>query len=108
VDSALNTIEGLAETDGVCTCIQCVDLIAIALRKQGFPASAAIVERLKAMADNAAWIDREERVPNRNGKYLTCGWMNNMHVSTFHPGLYGVRGFAQNVTHWMPLPEPPK
>lgn len=54
------------------------------------------------------WISVEERLPERNGRYLThCSVKGQSLVC----GLYYCKagGFnGANVTHWMPMPEPPK
>lgn len=56
------------------------------------------------------WISVEERLPETEGKYLVCTANGMVYIEWFiddycdgHPswGHYAV-------THWMPLPEPPK
>lgn len=54
------------------------------------------------------WISVEERLPERNGRYLThCNIENQSLVCVLYYCKIG--GFNEGtVTHWMPLPEPPK
>lgn len=57
------------------------------------------------------WISVDERLPNREGKYLVCTTNGNIGVGNFID-YYG-KGTCLcfdcwAVTHWMPLPEPPK
>ena len=73
------------------------------------------------------WISVEDRQPEKNGLYITFGcsaepvrWLHNFDhdVGKFgswwdyepdgkkHPRYRFIE--AENITHWMPLPEPPK
>ena len=63
------------------------------------------------------WISVEERLPPEKGEYLVayhpCYW-DHVYPET-RTGIDTFRGKAawakkkyQRVTHWMPLPEPPK
>ena len=54
------------------------------------------------------WISVEERLPERNGRYLThCDVEGQTLVCILYCCKVG--GFNEGtVTHWMPLPEPPK
>ena len=74
------------------------------------------------------WISVEERLPNVGEKVMVCGVKNGMQVGTFRgiPRSMQVGAFSGisrpgknrkwwwkkdtilEVTHWMPLPEPPK
>ena len=63
------------------------------------------------------WISVEERLPEENGQYLTCVCVSHPafeNLTTIDVVSYGKsHGFylyneTENVTHWMPLPEPPK
>ena len=56
------------------------------------------------------WISVEERLPEREGYYLTSTIKGVIRIGAFF-GYYasGDRPqFKYDVTHWMPLPEPPK
>lgn len=70
-------------------------------------------------SDSPGWISVKDRLPKKNGEYLTvklekgfreyydlCHW--NGYFKTFT--LSGTAGDAclRHPTHWMPLPEPPK
>ena len=62
------------------------------------------------------WIPVAERLPERNGDYLVCTFHDfykttKIAKASFKSnsgGFYGQGGHWSNVTHWMPLPEPPK
>lgn len=57
------------------------------------------------------WISVDERLPTNEGKYLVCTAKGKVYVENF-VDYYGngKRLCFDNytVTHWMPLPEPPK
>ena len=54
------------------------------------------------------WISVDKRLPERNGRYLThCNIEGQSLVCILYYCKVG--GFNEGtVTHWMPLPEPPK
>lgn len=53
------------------------------------------------------WIDVNERLPTRSGRYLThCNFDGNSLVVVLWFEKYNER-FDDEVTHWMPLPKPP-
>ena len=57
------------------------------------------------------WISVDERLPDREGKYLVCTTNGNIGVGNFI-NYYG-KGLhlcfdCWAVTHWMPLPKAPK
>ena len=67
------------------------------------------------------WIPVTERLPEEDGWYLVYTTPNREHKSinkarfckgfewdNFTPRWCGAGGHWANVTHWMPLPEPPK
>lgn len=71
--------------------------------------------------DAAKWIPVTERLPEEEGWYLVYTTPNREHKSinkakfckgfewnNFKPEWHGAGGRWENVTHWMPLPEPPK
>ena len=65
---------------------------------------------LQKAAPMAEWISVEERLPEQYGPFLIADNEGNMEVATWtkqfgwFSGCYRVK----HVTHWMPLPEPPK
>lgn len=63
------------------------------------------------------WISVEERLPDKAGEYLVvyhpCYWDNvyeevRVGLDTFRGKTSWAKRKFQRVTHWMPLPEPPK
>lgn len=54
------------------------------------------------------WISVEERLPDQDGKYLAYT-RRGFIVLSYYYALEGAFGFEHwDVTHWMPLPMPPK
>lgn len=58
----------------------------------------------------AEWISVEERLPELHGAYLTHTFRGYMKISHFEEWVIGEEPSFDDytVTHWMPLPEPPK
>ena len=67
------------------------------------------------------WISVDDRLPEKPDMYLVCGWCQEsdvpmMTTAEFVSGCGRVNGWIPDnkwivcttVTHWMPLPEPPK
>lgn len=66
------------------------------------------------------WISVKDRLPEDETKVLVCCKavgtykpINNIHMQTNHISSYNKRWdvsipFGYEITHWMPLPEPPK
>jgi len=62
------------------------------------------------------WISVEERLPKKNEEYIVCGvGFNNVLVTTLEwrrgrwfSDVYQNYVEMIKITHWMPLPEPPK
>ena len=50
------------------------------------------------------WIPVEERLPKEKGKYMFRLSNGDMCYETYYPKLK----LVANVTHWMPLPVPPR
>lgn len=63
----------------------------------------AEIERLK---EAQGWIPVEERLPETRDPVLTL-WVSGMQSVKQYDAQHGWNTGAQ-VTHWMPLPEPPK
>ena len=61
------------------------------------------------------WISVEERLPKKTGKYLVCTAKKAVYCAKFYTyfsdryphGYFGTDQYT-HITHWMPLPEPPK
>jgi hypothetical protein len=122
-DTIYNEDGKLLYSDHICTAEDCEDLLKFI--KQFPTADVVPVE----------WISVKDRLPKTNGKYLCTSYYkstNSLHINLywFTKDFYkldrfdfsdkkGVGGFwdsddewgichHENVTHWMPLPEPPK
>lgn len=74
----------------------------------------AYIKQLEAQVPK--WISVEERLPEERQKVMVCGLRNGMQVGAFR-GLsrsgrnrkwWWKKDTILEVTHWMPLPEPPK
>ena len=57
-----------------------------------------------------AWIPVTERLPEKDGMYLTCNKKKQYEFHLFQTGkrMWQAVWEEDSVTHWMPLPEPPK
>jgi hypothetical protein len=66
-------------------------------------------ERLRAML---TWISVEDRLPEKHTAVLVYTDMHGNHAASFDGEEwfcdYGGEWLFPNVTHWMPLPEPPE
>lgn len=68
----------------------------------------AYIQQLEAQVPQ--WISVEERLPEMEGKYIVCtakgsvycAKFSTRHGPCFHADMY------THITHWMPMPEPPK
>ena len=60
----------------------------------------------------AEWISVKDRLPDKNGNYLVSVTSDfaGVHVANFQSGeaFLWYPFIKSDVTHWMPLPEPPK
>lgn len=60
------------------------------------------------------WISVEDELPSKDGKYLVCSNTNrwkqgNVYQARYYAGHgWGQKDKGKGITHWMPLPEPPK
>ena len=72
------------------------------------------VENAPAVDAGPKWISVEERLPEREGRYLCVkriGKSGMVYVQIMNGDSYGFSMehiYTDAVTHWMPLPEPPK
>ena len=75
-----------------------------------FECEMAIEAAYTAGYRNQEWISVDERLPNKEGVYLVYTYKRHMKMSKYSG--WGVDDEASFddyfVTHWMPLPEPPK
>lgn len=58
----------------------------------------------------SGWISVEERLPEQYGLFLIADDKGNMEVASWTKqfGWFSGGNRVKRVTHWMPLPEPPK
>lgn len=57
------------------------------------------------------WISVEERLPEKSGRYLVCTSKSSVYYTKFTRHEQGGRFHTDintHITHWMPMPEPPK
>ena len=65
-------------------------------------------------ASKQEWISVEERLPKQSGKYIVCTKKGNVYQTKFYSypenkgGHWGQKDNGRSITHWMPLPDPPK
>lgn len=62
------------------------------------------------VAPRAEWISVRERLPDENGRFLTVDEKGDMMVCFWekHFGWFAMVCNKNAITHWMPLPDPPK
>lgn len=74
----------------------------------------AYIQQLEAKIPK--WISVEERLPEKGQTVMVCGVRNGMQVGAFRGTLSAInnrkwswkKNSCLEITHWMPLPEPPK
>jgi hypothetical protein len=86
-----------------CRMVKCADCGADTLHSCRCPQLREEVERLKQAQH---WIPVEERLPETRDPVLTL-WVSGMQSVKQYDEQHGWNTGAQ-VTHWMPLPEPPE
>lgn len=64
-------------------------------------------EELSKLKAQQRWIPVTERLPEVDGKYIVCTAKNSVYCTRWRKDYFGT-DFHTHVTHWMPLPEPPK
>ena len=67
---------------------------------------------------NEKWISVKDRLPEKSGSYLVCSDRDAVYETHFHTKKYFLNGYMREagftqrgktiITHWMPLPQPPK
>ena len=69
-----------------------------------------ITKAIEELSKQSEWISVDDRMPNREGTYLVYTWKGHILMcNCFDYFLNGKLRFDNyTVTHWMPLPEPPK
>lgn len=68
-------------------------------------------ERDAALAKVPKWISVKERLPEESGKYIVCTRKKAVYCTAFrffHGKGYFATDSTTHITHWMPMPEPPK
>lgn len=71
-----------------------------------------LVAKYKQLRDAVPkWISVEERLPEEAGKYIVCTRKKAVYCTAFrffHGKGYFATDSTTHITHWMPMPEPPK
>ena len=68
----------------------------------------ACVDWIKTLPTVGGWISVKDRLPNVAGWYLVFYNGSKMQVAFFKGKKWPFDNYYHKVTHWMPLPEPPK
>ena len=105
-----------------CASFECDDINCESVRKKSVAQEAlAYIERLEAAKPR--WISVKERLPEKlnenNQVYLSeevigfdgeCAYIGQFKVYKYdgHKTFFDGNCFREDVTHWMPLPEPPE
>lgn len=89
-----------------------LDAVLFAMAGTGYQSRAISAIRDVPTADVApetGWISLDERLPKKMGVYLVYSSDEGLCLGAFLRCLAGgTPAFKKSVTHWMPLPEPPK
>nr|BDD47636.1 hypothetical protein 3 [Moraxellaceae bacterium] len=68
------------------------------------------IDIVKKHQGESVWVSVDERLPDKDGEYLV--FIRNEFLGYQFVALFttdtGVRWSISDVTHWMPLPQPPK
>ena len=84
--------------------------------KKAADAIEELATKLATLQDSCKWIPVTERIPEEAGKYLVCGrwrgrqtkiWVCEFVISGCLKGWVNNVAYP-SVSHWMPIPEPPK
>ena len=56
------------------------------------------------------WISIDDRLPEKDGKYIVHNKSGMVFQAKYYscPKTWGMRDKGSHITHWMPMPEPPK
>ena len=55
------------------------------------------------------WVSVDERLPEEEGKYIVCTEKNTVYCAKYHAkGKFFGTDMHTHITHWQPLPAPPK
>lgn len=66
------------------------------------------VKNLINEADKRRWISVEERLPAKYDSVITADKHGNVRFNYLISEKYGTWSTGYHISHWMPLPEPPK
>lgn len=66
------------------------------------------LQRITTLQNSDKWVSVDEP-PKEDGKYLVCTAKNTVYCAKYHAkGKFFGTDMHTHITHWMPLPEPPK
>lgn len=109
-DNLLKSIPGKEHHRGFDNYIDHPDAEFIAKSREIIP---ALLDELEAAQNAQRWIPVTERLPE-NERTVLISWgavgFKAVQAGAYYPdsGAWSMYGHTVNVTHWMPLPEPPK
>lgn len=91
------------------SCKKCLHHAACVLNGEYLPTLCRLYDA-KANYRKQEWISVDERLPDKEGVYLVYTYKGYMKISKYSGwGIDDEASFDDFfVTHWMPLPEPPK
>ena len=77
-------------------------------RKQEYDNKNVNKRACQRMDSSGKWISVKDRLPESAGWYLVFYNGSEMHVAFFKGKKWPFDNHYHKITHWMPLPEPPK
>ena len=67
------------------------------------------IQGAKWMQEQDEWISCEDRLPNNDKEYIISNNLGNMFLAQYWEGNWIFDDYTfHNITHFMPLPSPPK
>lgn len=73
-----------------------------------FEENKKLKNKVTSLESAQKWIPLGERMPEHDIECLVCDAGLSIFMSMLSEGVWYTDGYAVDVTHWMPLPEPPE